>query len=71
MATFKNDREFQAYQIAENTPASRHSYGCNSMGVGALVSASTFTRLCNCSILDRAKSIQDSEVFDENGNWRE
>jgi hypothetical protein len=56
-----------AYQIAENTPRSRHGDGCRSYGVGALVTdVETFpvNRVCSCLVvreaqdhIDRARAV--------------
>ena len=51
-----------AYQIAENTPRSRHDTGCRSFGVGALVTdVDTFPedRVCTCSVVRMAQSLID------------
>jgi hypothetical protein len=48
-----------AYQIAENTPKSRHGDGCRSYGMGALVTdVATFPtdRVCTCWVVREAQN---------------
>lgn len=40
-----------AYQIAENTPRSRHYSTCRALGVGALITEVRPDRLCNCWVV--------------------
>jgi hypothetical protein len=51
-----------AYQIAENTPRSRHSDGCRSYGVGAVVTdVARFPadRVCSCWVVREAQAFID------------
>ncbi len=61
MATFSRD----AFQMAENTPRSRHYGECQAYGVGAVITDVPAERHCSCQIVEKAQSYLDkyNEAF--------